>query len=220
MVWGDGSKIFLEQTSHHPPVSNYIMYGPNENYKMYGFSCFGSNAGLNSLKVVNKGKRMVVFHDKTKIAFDTLNDSFSNTFWGTLRHENIGEINYDDSANGIHCKIKFGGIKKKYFIKLNYCRPSDYFMGEIVLNNQTVSNVYGSYLSFLEFDGVRFWDIREDIDLDLYEYKKSLPSCSSLREDRILLQERNLELGQTAKEKLENLQRKDRKLREHYHKSK
>lgn len=93
-------------------------------------------------------------------------------------------------------------------------------MGEIVLNNQTVSNVYGSYLSFLEFDGVRFWDIREDIDLDLYEYKNSLPSCSSLREDRILLQERNLELGQTAKEKLEILQRKDRKLREQYHKSK
>ncbi len=111
-------------------------------------------------------------------------------------------------------------LLRKSINLLNYYRPSDYFMGEIVFKNQTVCNVYGSYLSFIEFDGVRFWDIREDVDLDLYEYKNPLPSCSCLREDRILLKERNLELGQTAKEKLENIQRKDRKLREHYHKSK
>jgi len=51
MFYDDGSKIFLEQTSHHPPISHYIMYGPEENYKYYGFSQFSSSAGLNSLKV-------------------------------------------------------------------------------------------------------------------------------------------------------------------------
>ena len=66
---------------------------------------------------------------------------------------------------------------------------------------------------------MRYWDIREDLDLDLYEYKNPLPSCSCLREDRILLQERDLEHGQAAKEKIEIIQRKDRKLREQNHKS-
>jgi hypothetical protein len=75
-------------------------------------------------------------------------------------------------------------------------------------------------LSFIEFDGVRYWDIRECIDLDLFEHKNPLPSCSSLREDRVLLQARNLEEGQVVKEKLENLQRKDRKLREQFQKMK
>jgi hypothetical protein len=75
-------------------------------------------------------------------------------------------------------------------------------------------------LSFIEFDGVRYWDVRECVNLDLYEYTKPLPSCSSLREDRILLQAKNLEAGQIAKENLENLQRKDRKLREQFHKIK
>lgn len=51
MAYEDGSKVYLEQTSHHPPVSHYIMYGPNDAYKFYGYSNFTSSAGLNSLKV-------------------------------------------------------------------------------------------------------------------------------------------------------------------------
>ena len=51
MFYEDGSKIYLDQTSHHPPVSHYIMFGPNKSYKMYGYSNFTSSAGMNSLKV-------------------------------------------------------------------------------------------------------------------------------------------------------------------------
>lgn len=53
MKYEDGSVIYLEQTCHHPPVSNYIMYGPNKNFTFSGFSNFSSSAGLNSLKVKN-----------------------------------------------------------------------------------------------------------------------------------------------------------------------
>ena len=113
MIWEDGSKIFLEQSSHHPPVSNYIMYGPDNNYKYWGFSNFSSHAGFNSLKVVNKGKRTVEFKDKTKITFDFCDEIYSNSFWGTLRHESLGDIKYVDEVNGYNCHIKFGNIKKK-----------------------------------------------------------------------------------------------------------
>lgn len=51
MMYEDGSKIFLEQTSHHPPVSHFLMIGPYDSYKLHGFSNFTSSAGLNSLKV-------------------------------------------------------------------------------------------------------------------------------------------------------------------------
>jgi hypothetical protein len=46
-----------------------------------------------------------------------------------------------------------------------------------------------------------------------------LKSCSTIREDRILLEQGNKESAQLAKEKLEELQRHDRKLREKYLKS-
>jgi len=52
-MFEDGSKMFLEQVSHHPPVSNYYMIGPNNNYKYYGSSNFSSGAGFNSVKVKN-----------------------------------------------------------------------------------------------------------------------------------------------------------------------
>jgi hypothetical protein len=52
MGYEDGSKIYLEQTFHHPPITHFIMYGPNNSFKFYGYSNFTSSAGLNSLKVI------------------------------------------------------------------------------------------------------------------------------------------------------------------------
>jgi hypothetical protein len=52
MGYEDGSKIYLEQSSHHPPITHYLMHGPNGLFKFYGFSNFTSSAGLNSLKVI------------------------------------------------------------------------------------------------------------------------------------------------------------------------
>jgi hypothetical protein len=51
MKYEDGSVIYLEQSFHHPPVSHYLMHGPNKNYIFSGYSNFSSSAGLNSLKV-------------------------------------------------------------------------------------------------------------------------------------------------------------------------
>ena len=33
MMWEDGSHKYVEQTSHHPPYSNFIIYDPNNNFK-------------------------------------------------------------------------------------------------------------------------------------------------------------------------------------------
>ena len=46
--------------------------------------------------------------------------------------------------------------------------------------------------------------------------EKQLPSSSLYREDRVLLEKGLIEQAQSAKEKLENLQRGDRKLREKF----
>ncbi len=82
-----------------------------------------------------------------------------------------------------------------------------------------VSKLYGSYLSFLEFDGVRYWDIRENMALKAFDIANQPRSSSLFREDRIFLEVGRLEEGQREKERLEILQRADRKLRENYTKS-
>lgn len=52
MLWEDGSKIYMEQSFHHPPVSHFYMIGPKKNYKYHGFCHFGAGAGFNSVKVL------------------------------------------------------------------------------------------------------------------------------------------------------------------------
>lgn len=99
-------------------------------------------------------------------------------------------------------------------------RPSDYFSGEIRSKNITVCKVYGSYLSFIEFNNIRYWDIRQNIPVKRLEYESKLKSDSLKRDDRILLELGRTEEAQVAKEKLEELQRNDRKLREKFLKSK
>ena len=79
--------------------------------------------------------------------------------------------------------------------------------------------VYGSYISHIEFNGIRYWDIRENIPIQMLEVPKQLKSSSLTRDDRVLLEQNKTPEAQTAKEKLEDLQRQDRKLREKFKKT-
>lgn len=119
-----------------------------------------------------------------------------------------------------------GQLKRSIILNLFY-RPSDFFSSEIKLKNIVVSKVEGSYLSHIEFDGVRYWDMRDNVQIKKIEIKHQLASSSLYREDRILLSQGNsknlflgqLDAAQKAKEKLEIIQRTDRKLREKFNKS-
>ena len=74
-------------------------------------------------------------------------------------------------------------------------------------------------MGYLNFDGVRYWDIRDKDKIHFPPRKEdivpnSLPSDAVKRTDRIFLEEKPVDEAQVEKERLENLQRHDRKLRE------
>lgn len=76
-----------------------------------------------------------------------------------------------------------------------YCRPSDYFQGEIKLKNVVVSKVYGTFCGFIEFNNIRYWDVRENLEvkvnkifIKIIEPATQLPSAAIYREDRILIE--------------------------------
>ena len=72
-------------------------------------------------------------------------------------------------------------------------------------------------MGFIDFDGIRYWDIREKESVWFPIEKKgesSLPSDSSRRRDAIVLATGDIKAAQVVKEEMENLQRNDRKLRE------
>jgi len=95
-------------------------------------------------------------------------------------------------------------------------KKQDYIWGEVKRNGQKVSEITGNYCGFVDFDGKRYWDYRE-IDTVNYEVQsvaEYLPSDARNRTDGIFLRTRPVTEAQAEKERLENIQRNDKKLRE------
>jgi hypothetical protein len=86
------------------------------------------------------------------------------------------------------------------------------------LKGRAVSKISGSYLGFVEFDGRRYWDARDNEAFKLCKPETILPSDSRYRPDLNTLLAGNVEQAQLRKEELEELQRRDVKLRAEYEK--
>jgi len=78
--------IYLEQTQHRPPVSNFLFEGPNGIYRMFGWNSFSVKAWLNSASSTTEGHKIVEFLDGSNIEWNNQGDQFNNLFMGTLGH--------------------------------------------------------------------------------------------------------------------------------------
>jgi hypothetical protein len=59
----DQTKVYLEQTCHRPPITNFLFDGPMNLYKMWGWSSWNAKAWINSGALVVDGHKIIVFHD-------------------------------------------------------------------------------------------------------------------------------------------------------------
>lgn len=206
----DGAKIYLEQTSHHPPASHYLIEGPNDNYKVSGYLEFAINSGLTSAKVTCKGHKLVEFKDGHSIKFNHNDDSIYGLFMGSFGHQIVGKVEFQDQQNDIKAFLQFNGYTFK---------KQDYVYGEIHVDGKKRHEIFANYTGFLDIDGVRYWDYREKLRIHFpvdYEAPEemTLESQSTKRTDGIALQTKTIEEAQEEKERLEELQRGDRKRRE------
>ena len=109
---------------------------------------------MNSVSLNVDGYKVVEFKDGSSIKYTPTQDTFSNTLWGTLTHQLAGTCEFEDTTNG---------LKGTYEIMNNQKRgvPKDYVQGKITKNGQVVSEMSGNYMGYLEFDKVRYFDLRE-----------------------------------------------------------
>lgn len=118
----DGSRFYLEQVSHHPPISYITHVGPFNQFRFHGYASIAVHAHLNSISMEVKGHKTLEFPDGTKIVYNNASDAFKNTIFGTFNHQLLGSIEWKDEANKVAGFVKFAYDKKK---------PTDYFMGTI-----------------------------------------------------------------------------------------
>lgn len=109
----DGAMIYMEQTSHHPPVSHFLIEGPNDNYKLYGWSLHSIKMGMQSANLLAQGFKEVVFKDGQKIRFNNTGDYIFNVFMGNMGHQLTGKITFTDEANGLEGWYEPGKYRMK-----------------------------------------------------------------------------------------------------------
>ena len=69
-VGADGTKIYLEQTAHHPPRSHFIADGPDGNFSMNGYLELAIYAGLQTSSTECAGFKEITFKDGGKIRWN------------------------------------------------------------------------------------------------------------------------------------------------------
>ncbi len=230
----DDSMFYIEQTSHHPPILNFLFLGAN--YKAYGYYEPEINTGANSIRARFKGSYTIELKDKSiyKVFFPEF--KLSGTLFGNRSIKYCGTMNIADEANDLLAYVEMEpddrGFFKKIFTKKKAMMP-DYFRGIITimsknskfdkkekmytnvdLSKNILCNIEGEFSNHLKFEGVNFWNYEQCEHPDFKRMSYTLPSDSTFREDLNWLKKGDESMSQKAKIKMEDNQRNDKHLRE------
>lgn len=228
-------KYYAEQTSHHPPVMNF--YAIHDLFKLWGYSEISAIGGANSVHVQVNKVTNILFNDGTHISYKFSDFVINGFLFGTSTLNHTGFSVVTDHTNNLTSYFEvnpkeksslvgmiFGMSKEKHFP--DYVRGCIAHSTDITFNPKKKSysvkkeavlhEVEGEYQTHLNIDGKEYWK-SETLKLDKqFKQDFTLPSDSLLRSDMLLFKAGKIELAQYAKMTLEDLQRKDAKLRKNF----
>jgi len=129
----DGSQIFLEQTSHHPPISSFQLIGPNNIYHVHGSHEFAASLRPNSIQGSQIGPTHVDFLDGTCITFNLPYALVCGTVIGDRNFTWMGTCRFVDELNGLSCDLIFNPDEKNGFARMfsSQKTPDDHIRGEV-----------------------------------------------------------------------------------------
>jgi hypothetical protein len=227
----DGTKIFMEHTCHHPPISNFLLEGPaGSAYKLFGSNEFVAsikNSG-NVLNITFKGPNTIEFPDGEKITFYNPTNKVRGLMWGDKIISGQGSIIFVNEDNDMKAEV-ITEVKQQEISESdnpNYIEGLIYYsngktnknepdrVSKIVDIEETICEIYGNVLDHLYIDGEEYWNIDKNIPSRIQFPKVCLPSDARYREDLIWLFNEDEPIAQEWKLKLEVQQRTERKNRQ------
>ena len=135
----DGTQIFCEHTSHHPPITNFHMHPEDKAYDYWGFYEFTGQMGANSLKSGLRGPNNIRFADGQHIRFKSVDFKLGGTVMGDRTIEASGHIIFEDLTNNRKAVIIFSTYKKTGFWRKTESGRKDEFTG-IIYNCEPIVN--------------------------------------------------------------------------------
>lgn len=228
--------FYVEQTSHHPPILNY--YGKHKNYTIYGHRESSAYGTGNSVVAEIKGPFNIKFSDGTHIVTHYPKFVMNGLVFGKKLFGYEGNFVIEDKTNNLTCILNINPKQSKGFFGGIFGKTTknfpDYFNGFIasshdiefdkktstynIAKEAILSKIEGEYNVHCTIDDKCYWDINESNPSTMYRQSFTLPSDSQYRYDVILYRNNKFEMAQYAKMTLEDLQRKDTKLRKKYEK--
>jgi len=219
----DGTEVYVEHTSHNPPIDNFDIIG--DGYRMWGYYLLEGkfNWNFNTLRGEFGGTTYVYFTESQQlISYTQPKFSLGGVLSGdrTLNWE--GEFEFKDNLNNFYGSIRIGDDKHKWLKKKNMQR--DDFVGKIWEYNYSIKKqvkelaaVEGSWLRdfkvFQNNSEQTLWKLDESTPQRHLPVDNPLPSDWRYREDLIWLYKGNLNYAANWKHKLELRQRQERELR-------
>ena len=226
----DGTKIYCEHISHHPPIASYLIEGPSE----YPFRMFGSVEFKGSLKSAGnilyinfEGANYIEFPDGHRVEVHYPITKLSGLMWGarTVNIEGIAKV--IDHSNGNKAIVVFDPKTPRFDITTlptnfegiiyksnqNQQKKKIESLSDIVDVDEEIWEVHGDTLHELVIDGENFWTIDEYVPHRMYPDPHCLPSDARYREDLLWLHYDDQKYAQEWKCKLEVQQRHDKKQR-------
>jgi len=218
--------LFLEQTSHHPPVSHFQVF--DEHFVYSGYSEIFANMGANSVKGGDKGKFNLKIQGRT-ISWHVPDIHIEGLLWGDRNFNWSNTLKIRDETNDLYGEVVFNPDKKTgFFSKGKQETPADTVRGHIWKVNdwakfqknrnapgvcEVLCKIDGRWTEILKFDDEVFWELENYRPYVVVETKNVLESDARKREDLIAFLTGDEDVAQSEKEKLENIQRADRKFR-------
>lgn len=225
--------LYLEQTVSKPLTANVYGFDDKKRYKYSGYIQATASTGANSVKAVRSGDIQLEFDDGTiyKVYFPLVVVKGTTVGAKTFNYKN--NLAIADVYNNYCSVVTFNPDEKGFFSGLFSSKKTfpDLFIGQIVKysdvkinkaypvheiqkNAKAFTKIAGHWTQNVIFDKKEYWKQGEYDLLPMMKMKYTLPSDSWNREDLIEFIKGNEEAAQHNKEKLEEIQRNDRKLRE------
>ncbi len=234
------SPVYLEQVSHHPPVCCYQMVA--EDFQITGRFEAQASSSTNGLKTKSFGFPKITFKN-TNASIVAFMPTFSvnGTMFGKKTYHLSQKLVLVDFENQYYTEIDFenegggfwGGGKKQgkdafssaiYKVNTSFLQK---LKKEMQANKdlgskfkpkddsvEKLDDIEGSWLTHLSIGNIRYWNFGSDMPAQLNKLHHPLPSDTTYRPDVLYLKVNDEKTAQKQKELLEEVQRKDKKLRE------
>lgn len=187
-----GEKLYCEQLSHHPPITAYTLYGPEDAYVLHGYHTLKAWLnGAQSMGGSKTGQATLTFKDGSVYKFSDPVMSVEGIMsvtktqiyyqYGRIRDINngmLGEVHYnpafDSSYYGMASRYTVGWFKSGLGTNEKAERPAradDIDVSIKKLSDPTnmesfegeqLCDGHGSWLSHLIIGGTEYWKIEDE----------------------------------------------------------